>query len=102
MMYLVQLLLPLADNHGRSFPDDLMRGIQRELSERFGGLTAYTRAPAKGIWIQSEGQLQEDIIVIEVMAQALERSWWEKFRQQLQKLLDQKQLVIRAQEIMTL
>jgi hypothetical protein len=48
--------MPLA-----SFPDDLMRGIQCELSERFGGLTAYARAPAKGIWTQKQGQKQARI-----------------------------------------
>jgi hypothetical protein len=46
------LLLPLANNQGHAFPDEVLRDIQLELSKRFGGLTAYTRAPAKGIWTQ--------------------------------------------------
>ena len=49
-MYLVQLLLPVTDNGGNEFPESVMRSVQAELCERFGGLTAYSRAPAKGIW----------------------------------------------------
>jgi hypothetical protein len=48
-MYLVQVLLPLADNDGNEFPEDVLHGIQAELHKLFGALTAYTRAPAKGV-----------------------------------------------------
>lgn len=69
-MYLVQLLLPLADKQGNAFPDEVLRWIQVELCERFGGLTAYTRAPAKGIWTQKGGQQKEDIVIVEVIGKA--------------------------------
>ena len=65
-MHLVQLLLPLADA-GHLFPDDVLEDIQTELSQRFGGPTAYCRAPAKGVWTQSDGQQVDDIVVVEVM-----------------------------------
>jgi hypothetical protein len=46
--YLIQILLPLVDNEGQPFPhSDYMR-VRSELTERFGGLTAFTRAPAEG------------------------------------------------------
>jgi hypothetical protein len=51
-MHLIQILLPLADNAGHPFPDDVLQAIQTELSERFGGLTAYNRAPARGVWTE--------------------------------------------------
>ena len=50
-MHLIQLLLPLYDNDGMQQPDDLFRRVRTELTERFGGLTAYTRAPALAAWI---------------------------------------------------
>lgn len=47
-MYLIQLFLPLRDNAGEKFPDAMYRGIRDQLTERFGGMTAYARAPAEG------------------------------------------------------
>ncbi|WP_232472426.1 MULTISPECIES: hypothetical protein [Deinococcus] len=48
-MHLVQLLLPLYDHTGRSFDPAQYVRIRQVLTERFGGLTAYTRAPAAGL-----------------------------------------------------
>jgi len=101
-MHLVQLLLPLADNAGSPFPDDVLEDIQTELSQRFGGLTAYSRAPAKGVWTQSGGQQVDDIVVVEVMTQTLDEGWWREFRRRLEERLGQEMLVIRAQETRTL
>ena len=74
-MHLIQILLPLADNAGNPFPSDVLHGIQTELAQRFGGLTAYSRAPARGVWTQSGGEQEDDIVVVEVMAQALDETW---------------------------
>ena len=49
-MYLIQILLPLYRNDGQALPRALFRQVRDELIERFGGLTAYTRAPASGYW----------------------------------------------------
>ena len=49
-MHIVQILLPLADNQGRRFSESLLREVREELVSRFGGLTAYGRAPAMGVW----------------------------------------------------
>jgi hypothetical protein len=46
-MHLVQLLLPLCDNSGNAFAETVYTSIRRELTERFGGVTAFTRAPAQ-------------------------------------------------------
>ena len=53
-MHLVQILLPLWDNEGRRLPRALYAELARELTERFGGLTAHTRAPAEGLWRDDE------------------------------------------------
>jgi hypothetical protein len=101
-MHLIQILLPLADNAGHPFPRDVLQAIQTELSQRFGGLTAYSRAPAKGVWTQSGGQQEDDIIIVEVMAETLDERWWRDFRRRLEERLGQEELVIRAQEMRTL
>lgn len=47
-MHLVQILLPIHDNSQELFPVGEYRRVREELTEKFGGLTVYTRAPAEG------------------------------------------------------
>jgi hypothetical protein len=100
MSHLVQLLLPLADDEGRAFPESLFAGVTQELTQRFGGLTAYARAPASGLWKERPGQVtRDDIVVYEVMVEALDPAWWSEYRGRLEKRFAQDELVIRALEI---
>ena len=97
-MHLVQLLLPLYDNAGRPFPASHFTSVRDEIAGRFGGLTAYTRAPAEGLWSQDSGpQSHDDIVVYEVMVEQLDRAWWESFRARLERRFAQQELVVRAQ-----
>lgn len=99
MAYLIHILLPVTDNYGVPPPGDLLRNIQGELVDRFGGLTAHTRAPAAGIWkIEGESE-KDDIVIIEVMASSLDENWWQEFRRSLEVRLRQKEIVIRAHKI---
>jgi hypothetical protein len=100
-MHVVQILLPLADNDGRPFPDSLLREIREELVARFGGLTAYGRAPALGVWAHDGTRQKDDIVVVEVMVEALDETWWRGFRERLESLLKQEKLVVRSFEIRT-
>ena len=45
-MRLIQILLPTHDNDGQPFPHATFATVRRELTDAFGGVTAYTRAPA--------------------------------------------------------
>jgi hypothetical protein len=75
---LVQLLLPLYDNEGREFSRAQLEQVARELTERFGGLTAYTRAPAEGRWREGGAETARDeIIIYEVMTHPLDAGWVE-------------------------
>ena len=99
-MHLIQILLPLYDPQGARFPPAPYTRVKDELTERFGGLTAYARAPAEGLWESDTGHTQRDeIVVYEVMAEELEREWWKEYRQELEKRFRQRELVVRAQEI---
>ena len=83
-MHLIELLLPIQDNHGTPFPRGLFRAIQEHLTETFGGATAFTRAPAEGT-TSGNGEIEEDqIIVFEVMTEELGRTWWRNYRCQLE------------------
>jgi|ERR1700682_1278183 hypothetical protein len=101
-MHLVQLLLPLHDNVGNPFPEGSYSSVRRELTERFGGLTAFTRAPAQGLW-RNEGETTHDeIVVFEVMTADIDREWWTQYRGALEALFRQEQIVIRAQPVVIL
>ena len=96
-MHLVQILLPLHDNEGRLFNRKVFERIRDELTERFGGLTAYSRTPAEGVWKQSSARTNEDqVVVYEVMVDAVDRTWWGEYRQRLEQELAQEQVIIRA------
>jgi hypothetical protein len=98
-MHLVQILLPLYDNEQQPQPPASFRDVQKELTEQFGGLTAYTRAPAQGLWKQNGNHTtRDDIVIFEVMAEELDAAWWGEYRQQLESRFRQEQIVIRAQQ----
>src|SRR5690242_784742 len=99
-MFLVQILLPLRDMAGDAFPASHYVGVREELTERFGGLTAYSRAPAEGLWDDPQDRRQrDDIVIYEVMVADLDRAWWSGFRRRLESQFEQQELVIRSQEI---
>ena len=98
-MHLVQLLLPLRDNQGRAFGADHYDAVRGELTRRFGGLTAYSRAPAEGLWEEDGGAARDDVVVYEVMADQLDRDWWRAFRESLERRFAQEELVVRAQAV---
>src|SRR5919205_3355873 len=101
-MQLIQILLPLYDNAGEPLPSDLFNEVRHELADRFGGLTAYSRAPAHGVW-KDEGETQhDDIVVFEVMAERLDSAWWRDYRRSLEARFRQREIVIRAQDIVIL
>lgn len=95
-MHIIQLLLPLFDNKGQSFPDSVMQEIREELVARFGGVTAFSRTPAEGIWSHRGRKIRDEIILVEVMAKTLDRSWWHAFRVELEAKLRQQTIVIRV------
>jgi hypothetical protein len=104
-MKLVQILLPTHDNNGTPFGREAFAAVSEELTDRFGGLTAYTRAPAKGLWKPDDEQSQtqrDEIVIYEVMAPAIERDWWTAFRTRMEKLFQQESIVVRASDISVL
>jgi hypothetical protein len=96
-MHLVQILLPLRDEGGKSFAAGMYEDVRRELTERFGGVTAYARAPAEGLWKEGDGTVQgDDVVVYEVMVDELDPVWWASHREKLRQRFRQEELVIRS------
>ena len=96
-MYLVQLLLPLRDNDGNPFPRKAFEGVRSELAERYGGVTAYLRSPASGVWKGDQCEVARDeVVMIEVMVEKLDRPWWNAYRRDLEGRFRQTELLVRA------
>ena len=95
--WLIQILLPLYDNDGQRFGETAFGETRAELLEKFGGLTAYQRAPAKGLWKTDGGEVaRDDVVILEVMVESLDRAWWQTYRGTLQRRFRQDVIVIRA------
>jgi hypothetical protein len=96
-MYLIQLLIPLYNNDQQHLPGELYDQARSELTEKFGGLTVYTRAPATGLWKEDASNVvRDDIVIYEIMAEELDREWWQRYRMELEERFAQKALIIRA------
>jgi hypothetical protein len=99
-VHLVELLLPLYDNAGRPHPPAHFQAVYDELTEQFVGLTAHTRAPAEGLWKEgADAPMRDDVVTVEVMADALDAGWWADYRRRLEARFRQEVLVVRAHEV---
>ena len=102
-MHLIQLLLPVQNEEGDAYPRTLYENLVHRLKEQFGGVTAYTRAPATGLWEAASGQtVRDQVVVYEVMAEELDHGWWARLREELEAKFAQDELVVRAQRIQRL
>ena len=95
-MHLVEILLPLSDNDGTRFPEQKFAAVRAVLTERFGGATAFTRAPALGTFAEGGKVRHDDIVIFEVMTHTLDRDWWAAYRSMLEDEFAQDAIVIRA------
>ena len=96
-MHVIEILLPLRDNEGKPFPRAALDRVRHELTDRFGGVTAHLRAPAAGAWKDDEGGVErDDVVIVEVMAEELDRAWWDAYRRELESRFRQDQILIRA------
>lgn len=98
--FLVQLFLPLYDNSGDALPRALFDTVRGELTEAFGGATAFLRAPATGAWEDDDGDVQRDeVVLLEVMAADLDRDWWGRYRRDLERRFQQDEVLVRAMRV---
>ena len=97
-MELVQIVLPLYDNAGSRLERALFTTTVAELTDRFGGATAFTRSPAEGFWETPAGAVQrDDVIVVEVMTgDVRDDEWWDAYRARLEARFQQQTILIRA------
>ncbi len=96
----IELFLPLYDASGTPFSAQLFQDIGKQLIKDFGGITAYTRAPAIGIWIDPKKQpIKDENVVYEIMVAEIDHAYWKQFKKKLEIQFAQKELVIRQSEV---
>ncbi len=95
-MFLVQVFIPLYDNEGNKFNKSHFAYTRRLLMQEFGGVTIYNRAPAEGLWQDENGKVsKDDIIIFEVMAKKIKKTWWKGFKKIVINTFSQKEVLIR-------
>lgn len=96
-MHLVELFLPLHDDADAPFPKQLYDTVRDELTDAFGGVTAFARTPATGLWEDAGGDVQRDeVVMFEVMAKHVDHAWWREYRTQLERRFRQEEVLVRA------
>jgi hypothetical protein len=99
-MKLLQIFLPLYDNGGEAYPKAMFDHIRSELTDAYGGVTAFVRSPAVGLWEDESGKVQrDDVVLLEIMTDNLDRSWWQDYRHDLQKRFRQQSILVRATDV---
>lgn len=94
-MKLIEIFLPLFDNAGCKLPNSIFAATRRELIARFGGLTAYSRSPARGFWKDKGRVARDEIVVFEIMAKRAKRTFWSRYKRGLEKRFGQDEIVVR-------
>jgi len=95
--HLVQVLLPTHRRNGTPVASEEFARVRVELTERFGGVTAYSRSPATGLWKRDDEGIERDqVIMIEVVVDVFDREWWAHYREQLETRFGQEEVLARA------
>ena len=94
-MNIVEIFLPLKNGVKAQ---GTYNALRHQLTEKFGGLTAFNRAPAEGLWANDQDVEKDEIVIIEVMTDQIDHAWWAGLREEIQKSLGEKEIVIRCHQ----
>ena len=102
-MHLIHLLLPLHDNNHRQIEPRQFQAVRNELTEKFGGITAFVRSPAVGLWKEDTENIRRDeVVMFEILSDQLDDDWWRAYREKLEADFRQNEILIWAAEVMKL
>jgi inorganic pyrophosphatase len=90
----IELFIPVYTKNGKPFPKKHYTNLHQKLTEKFGGLTMYSRVPVTGFWKEnSKTTLKEDIIVYEVLAAEIDDKFWTKLKAWVLKAFNQEEII---------
>jgi len=97
---LIQILLPARGSDEAVADDVSLSRTRDELVREFGGLTAYLRSPASGVWTSPEAGVEEEaMVMVEILADAFDVGWWRSYAETLKRRFSQETMLIRASEV---
>jgi inorganic pyrophosphatase len=91
--YRVELMLPAEASNGKPFPPAYFSQLKTQLTEKFGGLTCYTRSPL-GYWKDKGKIINQALVVYEILTRELDQSYWQKLKEKLEKKFHQQEILI--------
>ena len=95
--HLIQMLLPTRTRDGAPVAAEQFARVRLELTERFGGVTAYSRSPATGLWLNEDEAIERDqLIMVECVVEDFDRGWWKDYVEQLEVRFQQEEVHARA------
>lgn len=95
MSYLIEILLPTNFECGRQDLEE----ITSILVGQFGGVTIHEKSAAHGLWTDNGRTEFDRITFVEVMADEVDRDWWNDYRRILELRLSQSEIVVRFSKI---
>jgi len=101
--FLVELFIPLNTPDGIVVPASTLERIKEELTDRFGGVTAFLQSPADGCWKPlSRAVVHDQIAVFEIMTDDADHLWWSSYRKALETELRQEVILARLHQVVLL
>jgi hypothetical protein len=93
-MRLVEILLPITWQTRAE-----LERLMTQLTDRFGGATAFVRSPGEGLWQDESSIVRDEVVVVEVMCETIDHAWWRRLREDLETRLGEKEIVVRAHAV---
>jgi len=96
--HLIQMLLPTRARDGAPVAPEQFARVRVELTEKFGGVTAYTRSPGTGLWKRDDDEAieRDQVIMVEVVVEEFDRGWWTAYRGQIEQRFGQEEIHARV------
>ena len=64
------------------------------------GVTAYTHTPAEGLWKDKhDGGQHDEMVIFEALIAKCDKSWWRKYKKQLETTFAQNEIMIRIHKV---
>jgi hypothetical protein len=98
-MQVVEIFLPARFPDRTPVPAGQLELVRSELTELFGGVTAYSRSPAVGEWKHGQDVERDLMVIFEVMVNTIEKEWWSGFRDRLAATFRQQEILIRSHKV---
>jgi len=96
---LVRLFIPVKNQDGNPFKKECFLHLNKELQEKFGGLTIYSQRLAEGIWKDGQETIVDDLLVYEVVTGVINHDYWENLKTRLKKTFAQQDIMIQVSKI---